>query len=67
MVNYTLQTNGLSNTSIHISRRSPTSSLASAVGAYMVNYTLQTNGLSNTSIHISRRSPTSSLASAVGA
>ncbi len=40
MVNYTLQTNGLSNTSIHIFPAIANSSLASAVGAYDMQFSL---------------------------
>lgn len=40
MVNYTLQNNGLSNTSIHIFPAIANSSLASAVGAYDMQFSL---------------------------
>ncbi len=40
MVNYTLQTNGLSNTSIHIFPAIANSSLASAVGVYDMQFSL---------------------------
>lgn len=40
MVNYTLQTNGLSNISIHIFPAIANSSLASAVGAYDMQFSL---------------------------
>ncbi len=40
MVNYNLQTNGLSNTSIHIFPAIANSSLASAVGAYDMQFSL---------------------------
>ena len=47
MVNYTLQTNGLSNTSIHIFPAIANSSLASAVGAYDMISDINTKDLFN--------------------